>query len=212
MVVDSDVLAGTAPPADASSLTPVDGSEGAEHESDVAPETEIVVSAGRSASRTGLWRRILTYGILPGLALIMAMGAGYLKWQDNSFHESQTAAKQSVASATDGAVTLLSYRPDTVEKDLNAARDRLTGNFRDAYWQLVRDVVIPGAKQKQITATATVAGAAPMTASESHATVLVFVDQTITVGNDAPTNTASSLRVTLDKVHDRWLISGFDPV
>ena len=41
--------------------------------------------------------------------------------------------------------------------------------------------------------------------------MLVFVNQTVIVGNDAPTVTASSVRVTLDKVGDRWLISKFDP-
>jgi Mce-associated membrane protein len=42
--------------------------------------------------------------------------------------------------------------------------------------------------------------------------VLVFVNQTVIVGQDAPTDTASAVRVTLDKVGDRWLISSFDPV
>ena len=36
----------------------------------------------------------------------------------------------------------------------------------------------------------------------------MFVNQTITVGNDPPTDTASSVRVTLDKIGGRWLISG----
>jgi Mce-associated membrane protein len=51
-----------------------------------------------------------------------------------------------------------------------------------------------------------------MSASADHAEVLVFVNQTITVGNDPPTDTVSSVRVTLDKIGGRWLISGFDPV
>jgi Mce-associated membrane protein len=38
------------------------------------------------------------------------------------------------------------------------------------------------------------------------------VNQTVIIGQDAPTNTASSVRVTLDKVGGRWLISQFDPV
>jgi Mce-associated membrane protein len=42
--------------------------------------------------------------------------------------------------------------------------------------------------------------------------VLEFVDQAVTVGQSAPTNSASSVRVTLDKVDGRWLISQFDPV
>jgi Mce-associated membrane protein len=115
-------------------------------------------------------------------------------------------------AATEGAIALLSYRPDNVDKTLGAARDRLTGDFRDAYTKLVNDVVIPGAKQKQITAVATVAAAASVSASETQAVALVFVNQTVTIGTEAPTDTASSVRVTLDKAHDRWLISRFDPV
>jgi Mce-associated membrane protein len=51
-----------------------------------------------------------------------------------------------------------------------------------------------------------------MSASADHAEVLAFVNQTITVGNDPPTDTASSVRVTLDKIGGRWLISAFEPV
>jgi Mce-associated membrane protein len=78
--------------------------------------------------------------------------------------------------------------------------------------QLVHDVVIPGAKQKQVSAVATVPAAASVTAGPNHAVVLVFVNQTVTIGKDAPTSTASSIRVTLDKVDDRWLISQFEPI
>jgi Mce-associated membrane protein len=41
--------------------------------------------------------------------------------------------------------------------------------------------------------------------------VLVFVNQTVVVGSSAPTDTASSVRVTLDRVDDKWLISAVDP-
>jgi len=117
-----------------------------------------------------------------------------------------------VHAAVDGTVALLSYRPDTVEKDLDAAKSRLTGTFLDAYTSLTHDVVIPGAKQKQVSAVATVPAAASSAASPTHAVVLEFVDQAVTVGQSAPTNSASSVRVTLDKVDGRWLISQFDPV
>jgi Mce-associated membrane protein len=72
--------------------------------------------------------------------------------------------------------------------------------------------VIPGAKQKRISAMANVPAAASVSASANHAVVLVFVNQSTTIGDDAPTSTASSVRVTLDKVQSRWLISQFDPV
>jgi Mce-associated membrane protein len=169
---------------------------------------------GRPHDRRGgiQWRRILTYGVLPILALIMAMTAGYLKWYDSSARDSRLAAGESVRAASEGAVAMLSYRPDTVDKDLGAARDRLTGALKDSYSSLTHDVVIPGSKQKMISATASVPAAASVSASPNHAVVLMFVNQTIIVGNDPPTNTASRIRVTLEKVDSRWLISSFDPI
>jgi Mce-associated membrane protein len=163
--------------------------------------------------RTGIdWRRMLVYSVLPGLAMVVAICAGFLKWQDSSTRQSQVAAIEAVQAATDSTAVLLSYGSDTAEEDLTVARERLTGSFRDDYTSLTKDVVIPGAKQKQISTVATVQAAASESASPSHAVVLVFVNQTVNVGQEAPTKTASSVRVTLDRVHGRWLISQFDPV
>ncbi|MDT5312370.1 MAG: Mce-associated rane protein [Mycobacterium sp.] len=158
------------------------------------------------------WSRIISYGVLPALALILFMGAGYLKWTDTTIRDSQTARTESVQAARDGTVALLSYTPADVDKQLVAARDLLTGDFRNSYTSLTNDVVIPGAKQQQITAVATVPAASSVSASVDHAVALVFVDQTTTVGSGAPTALASTVRVALDKVNGRWLISQFDPV
>jgi Mce-associated membrane protein len=166
----------------------------------------------RIAGRRIRWSKAIAYGLIPGLAFLLASAAGYLKWQDGTTREAQAAGVESVRSAIDSTVALLSYRPDTVEKDLDAAKVRLTGTFLNAYTSLTHDVVIPGAKQKQVSAVATVPAAASSFATSTHAVVLLFVDQTVTVGQSAPTNTASSVRVTLDKVDGRWLISQFDPV
>jgi Mce-associated membrane protein len=126
--------------------------------------------------------------------------------------DSDLAGDESLQVAKDSTVALLSYKPDTVEQQLTAARDRLTGEFRDQYTQLTTNVVIPGAKQKQISAVANVPAAASVSANPGHAVALLFVNQTVTVGAGAPTDTASSVRITLDKVGDRWLISEFEPV
>lgn len=158
------------------------------------------------------WSRVVAFAVLPALALLLALGAGYLKWQDNGVRNGEVAAATSMQAARDGTVALLSYTPDKVEQQLGAARDLLTGQFRDSYTSLTNDVVIPGAKQKQIAAVASVPAAASVSATPEKAVVLVFVNQTVTVGNDAPTDTNSSVRVTLEKVGDRWLISEFDPV
>ncbi|MDV6977062.1 hypothetical protein [Mycobacterium intracellulare] len=165
-----------------------------------------------SARRRIRWSRAIAYGLLPALAFLLAPAAGFLKWQDAVARGAHVAGAESVQAATDGTVALLSYRPDTVEKDLEAARGRLTGTFLNAYTSLTHDVVIPGAKQKQISAVATVPAAASIKVTDTHAVVLLFVNQTVIIGQGAPTSTASSVRVSLDKLDGRWLISQFEPV
>jgi Mce-associated membrane protein len=157
------------------------------------------------------WTRLLVVG-LPILALILALGVGYLKWLDGTARESRAAADVSVRAASESTIAILSYKPETVDQQLKAAADRLAEPFRQQYTQLVNDVVAPGAKQQHISAVATVPAAASVSATGKHAVVLVFVDQTTTIGNDAPTQSTSSVRVSLEKVDGRWLISQFDPV
>lgn len=184
-------------------------SDGSEVEHDLPETTEM----NRSASGVGFRVvRLLAFGVLPVVAVLLGGTAGYLKWMDSSTLTTDVAETQSVQAAVDGTVAMLSYRPDTVEQTLAAARDRMTGAFRDSYASLTHDVVIPGARQRQISAVATVPAVASLSATANHATVLVFVNQSTIIGNDPPTGTASTVRVTLDKVGDRWLISQFDPI
>jgi len=177
-------------------------------DADAAQTGELPTTADRTIS----WHRVLVYGVLPGLALLLGLVAGYFKYQDASVSKSEQASIESLQVAKESTVALLSYRPDTVERDLSAGRDRTTGQFRDSYTQLTNDVVIPGAKQQQITAIATIPAASSVSANENHAVALVFVDQSVTIGKDKPTSSLSSVRVTLDKVGHQWLVSGFDPV
>jgi Mce-associated membrane protein len=189
-------------------------SEDAESAADESPDEspDETSAETRTAKRGFAWSRVLAFAVLPALALLLAMAAGFGKWQNSSVRDADIARSESVHAARDSTAAMLSYRSDTVEQQLSGARDLLTGAFRDSYTSLVHDVVIPGAKQKRVSAQANVPAAAAVSANPNHAVVLVFVDQTVTIGNDAPTNSTSSVRVTLDKVGRRWLISQFDPV
>jgi Mce-associated membrane protein len=174
------------------------------------------------AKRKINWSRVVAFGLLPGFALLLALVAGFSRWEYVSSdygalppvasEQNPSPATESINAARDSTIKMLSYKPDTVEQQLNAARDLLTGDFRDSYTSLINDVVIPGAKQKQISAVASVPAAASVSADPKHAVVLVFVNQTVVVGQDLPSDTASSVRVTMEKVDDRWLISEFEPV
>ncbi|KIU15773.1 membrane protein [Mycolicibacterium llatzerense] len=180
-----------------------------EVEVDAAETTDAAPAAERR--RVG-WASVAVYGLLPAIVLALGGAAGYLQWKDVSLAQADTAKKDSTKAATDATIALLSYKPETVEKDLEAAKKYMTGNFLNSYTSLTHDVVIPGSRQKKISAVATVPAAAWTKATPNHAVVMLFADQTMIIGESAPTSTASSVRVTLDKVEGRWLISQFDPM
>lgn len=158
------------------------------------------------------WARVVAYGVLPALTVVLGGGAGYLTWKVESAHFVQLARAESVRAATDGTMALLNYRPDTVDKDLSAARERLTGKFKTSYAVFTHQHVIPDARKKHISSVVMVPAAALVRATIDHAVVMVFVNQTFISDSDPPTSTASDVRVTLEKVGRRWLISDFTPV
>ena len=191
-------------------------------DSEVAEESTESAESPDGAKRKADWPRVIAYGLLPGLALLLALAAGFARWEyvssdygevpPSASDQNPSPALEAMNAARDSTIKMLSYKPDTVDQQLNGARDLLTGDFRDSYTSLITDVVIPGAQQKQISAVASVPAVASVSADPKHAVVLVFVNQTVVVGQDMPSDTASSVRVTLDKVDGRWLISEFEPV
>ena len=200
---------------DADTVTDTTTDAPGKHAAADEPETvdEAEVSKTGKPKRETDWSRVVAFAVLPVLAFLLALGAGALKFLDSGVRDSDVARDKSMQAAKDSTVALLSYKPDSVEQQLTAARDRLTGEFRDQYTDLTNNVVIPGAKQKQISAVASVPAAASVSANPGHAVVLLFVNQAVTVGNGGvPADTASSVRITLDKVGERWLISKFEPV
>jgi Mce-associated membrane protein len=123
------------------------------------------------------------------------------------------AAKAVLAAATNGTTSLLSYSPDTVDRDLAAAKTHLTGEFLDYYSKFTDQIVAPAAKQKGVKTTATVVQGAVSELHQDSAVVLLFVNQaTTSKDRPEPNLTASSVVVRLEKINDNWLISKFDPV
>ena len=55
-------------------------------------------------------------------------------------------------------------------------------------------------------------GLPPWSWAGDHRHAFEVIDQTTTAGTDPPTAIPSTVRVQLDRVDGRWLVSGFDPV
>lgn len=152
----------------------------------------------------------MAIGVLPIAAMILALIIAWLKWLGAAGYASASAA-DALEAATRGAVRMLSYQPGTVETNVAEAETLLTGQFRNEYGKLAREAVVPRAQQMQISSVAAVSAAAPVSASADRAVVLLFVNQITVASTGEPKEVNSSVRVELDKVGGRWLISAFNP-
>ncbi|WP_346779290.1 twin-arginine translocation pathway signal [Mycobacterium camsae] len=122
------------------------------------------------------------------------------------------AAKAAISAASDGTIAILSYSPDTLDRDFSTARSHLTGDFLSYYDQFTQQIVAPAAKQKAVKTTAVVLRGALTEFHPDSATVLLFINQsTQSRDRPEPATTSSSVLVTLTKADGKWLISQFNP-
>lgn len=152
------------------------------------------------------------------LVLLLLVSGALATWlyfkQYRSDEQTDAAAAQSaVNAARDGVVALLSYKPDTLNQDFAAAKSHLTGDFLNYYDQFTREIVTPAAKEKALTTTAQVVGAAASELQPNSAVVLLFVNQaTVSKDRPDPAMASSTVLVSLTKVHGKWLINKFQPI
>jgi Mce-associated membrane protein len=152
------------------------------------------------------------------LVLLLLLSGALATWLyvDQYRPDEQTdaaAAQTAVDAARDGTVALLSYKPDTLNQDFAAAKSHLTGDFLNYYDQFTKQIVTPAAKEKALTTTAQVVGAAASEVQPNSAVVLLFVNQaTTSKDRPDPAMASSSVLVSLTKVHGKWLITKFQPV
>jgi len=164
----------------------------------------------------GMLRKIkLVPAILVVLLLISAGSAAwlYFKQYKPAQQVNPDVARTVARAASDGTVAMLSYSPESLDKDFAAAKSHLAGNFLSYYNQFTQDIVAPAAKQKSLKTTAQVMGAAVQELHPDSAVVLVFVDQTTTSKDKPdPSMSASNVLVSLTRVNSDWLINKFDPL
>lgn len=165
---------------------------------------------GRAVRRALTWWRPILLTTL--LVATLGFGAGYFYFVYRPDLQTDRAARHDVIkAASDGAVALLSYSPETLERDFSNAKSRLTESYLTYYQQFADQIVGPAAQRGQVTTTATVIRAAVSEMNPNSAVVLVFVKQkTASKEKPQPILTSSSVRITLAKVKGSWLIEKFE--
>ncbi|HUH70895.1 MAG TPA: hypothetical protein VLZ05_19675 [Mycobacterium sp.] len=169
--------------------------------------------------RRGRLRMLRNVKVVPVILVLLLLTSGgvatwlYFKRYQPNRQTDPSVARAVVNAASDGTVALLSYSPESLDKDFATAKSHLTGDFLSYYNQFTEQIVAPAAKQKSLKTTAHVMGAAVSELHPSSAVVLVFVDQrTTSKDRPDPAMAASSVLVSMTRVNGNWLITKFDPV
>jgi len=202
---------------DVADLEPSDGVEidktAADEDDEAQQDDATTLGLGDKVARR---RRVKVAPLI--LVLLLLLSGALATWlyvvQYRPDEQTDTAAAQTaINAARDGTVALLSYKPDTLNQDFAAAKSHLTGDFLNYYDQFTKEIVTPAAKEKALTTTAQVVGAAATELQPNSAVVLLFVNQaTTSKERPDPAMASSSVLVSLTKVHGTWLITKFQPV
>jgi Mce-associated membrane protein len=164
------------------------------------------------ARRRGTRLVPFAFALLVIASAAFATSLFYLQYRPDR-QTDNAAASAAVSAASDSTVAILSYAPDSIDKDFATAKSRLTGEFLNYYSQFTQQIVGPAAKQKAVKTTAAIAQAALTELHSDSAVVLVFVNQTTqSAARPEPTITASSVLVSLTKINGAWLVSAFNPI
>jgi Mce-associated membrane protein len=164
---------------------------------------------GRARVRAGGRPSVTT--LVLGLALVVALVLVVLLGLKVRHQDQQDSARRSaMATAQAYAVDLTTYDHAHLDADFQKVLANSTGSFRAQYTeasQTLRDLIA----KFQATATGKVLETAVLSADTKHATVLLFVDQTVTNTNSKdPRVDRSRMKMSLDKQGGKWLISSLD--
>jgi Mce-associated membrane protein len=163
-----------------------------------------------SHRRAPLW-------LVAALAVVVLAAAALDGWLllSKSDSGSKTQREQALSSAKSAVPVILSYRYNQFDGDVSAAKAQLTGRASTDYVQAMAKTVKPTATKVHavVQAQTDAAGVESVAAGGKQVTVVVFGEQKVTnTSLTAPRTDLFRVRVTMDRVGGRWLISKFDQI
>ncbi|MDG3011520.1 h domain protein [Rhodococcus sp. D2-41] len=178
---------------------------------DTVSADDVVVADTAPAGRNR--RKVLLASVVAVLVLALAGGVAYLGWNHYQVNQAEQARTDATSAAKAQAEKMFSYDYGNVEKEMAAASNGLTGDFKKQFDTLVKQQVVPAAKEKQLTVKAIVVGQAPISTTPDSAVVLLFVNQ-IANGNTGPNASFTPSRIKMDmkKVDGNWLVGGLETI
>ncbi|MGV0852217.1 mammalian cell entry protein [Mycolicibacterium phlei] len=142
---------------------------------------------------------------------VAAVG-GALYWNRVEQRGEQLARAELAPLAAEQIPRVFGYDYQTVERTLNEVYPMLTPEYAQEFRARADKDIIPQARERQLVSQAHVVGVGVLDAHRTSASVMVYLNRTVTDKSKEPIYDGSRLRVDYKKVDGRWLIQYITPI
>jgi Mce-associated membrane protein len=161
------------------------------------------------------WRRwLVTFAGSLLFTVIVALAAigGYFYWDRVETRGEQAARAVLPKLAAKEIPQVFAYDYQTVERSLTEAYPLLTPEYRAEFQKSANAQIIPEAKKREVVVQANVVGVGVIAAKRNSASVMVYMNRTVTDKARQPLYDGSRLRVDFKLVSGKWLIAYITPI
>jgi Mce-associated membrane protein len=160
-----------------------------------------------------LRRLVAALSVLVAVAFVALAGVGGGLYWDRVEQRGEQAARAELAPLAEQQIPkVFGYDYQTVERTLNEVYPMLTPSYRQEFRDRADKDIIPQARERQLVSQAHVVGVGVLTAQRESASVMVYLNRTVTDKSKEPIYDGSRLRVDYQKVDDEWLIQYITPI
>ncbi|ETW23304.1 mammalian cell entry protein [Mycobacterium gastri] len=161
-----------------------------------------------------VWRALgAVAGVLLVAAIVgLAAAGGWLYWDRVETTGERTARAELPKVAADQIPKVFAYDYQTVERSLSDAYPLLTPDYRQEFKRSANAQIIPEAKKREVVVQANVVGVGVMSVQRSSASVMVYMNRTVTDKSRQPLYDGSRLRVDYKRIDGKWLIAYITPI
>ncbi len=158
------------------------------------------------------WLIAAIVGLLITTFVGLAAVAGWFYWDRVQVRGEQAAQAVLPALAKDEIPRVFAYDFQTVERSLSDAFLLLTPSYRREFERSVNAQIIPEAKKREVVVQASVVGVGVIAAKRDSASVMVYMNRTVTDKSKQPVYDGSRLRVDYQQIGGKWLINFITPI
>ncbi|KMO75003.1 hypothetical protein [Mycolicibacterium obuense] len=161
----------------------------------------------------GVARLLATIGVLLSLGVVAIGGVGgWLYWDRVQLQGEESARQELAPLAQQQIPQVFGYDYQTVEGSLGKVYPLLTPSYRREFEDRATKDIIPQARDRQLVSQANVVGVGVLEAQRTSASVMVFMNRTVTDKSRQPIYDGSRLRVDYQKIDGKWLINYITPI